>query len=266
MSKIGKFEIEEKGPRNRISILSKYKYYILLVVIIISLTVAIVVVSTLPKKETNESAKTSISSEPTTTKSEIGSKTTYESSSYPTSTIFNDQSIDETISKMSIEDKCGQMTQITIDTITKCPPGCDSFTSDGTPSACSCPLIDDTNPLNLTKLEEAIQKYRVGSILNTAYDRAQKASIWQDIINQIQKTASDTELKIPILYGLDSIHGANYIQEATLFPQPLAMAASFNIDIAKRVGAITAMETRAVGVPWNFNPVLDIGRQHLWPR
>ena len=191
---------------------------------------------------------------------------TNESSSYPTSTIFNDQSIDETISKMSIEDKCGQMTQITIDTITKCPPGCDSFTSDGTPSACSCPLIDDTNPLNLTKLEEAIQKYRVGSILNTAYDRAQKASIWQDIINQIQKTASDTELKIPILYGLDSIHGANYIQEATLFPQPLAMAASFNIDIAKRVGAITAMETRAVGVPWNFNPVLDIGRQHLWPR
>jgi hypothetical protein len=44
------------------------------------------------------------------------------------------------------------------------------------------------------------------------------------------------------------------------------MASSFNTDIAEQVGSITAMETRATGIPWNFNPVLDIGRQHLWPR
>ena len=196
----------------------------------------------------------------------MGTKTTEEPIAILTTSLFNDQSIEDLIKKMTIEDKCGQMTQITLDTITNCPSNCSSFTSDGTPSACSCPIIDDTNPLNLTKLQEAIHKYRVGSILNTAYDRAQKASVWQEVINQIQETASETEQKIPVLYGLDSIHGANYIQEATLFPQPLAMAASFNVDIARRVGAITAMETRAIGVPWNFNPVLDIGRQHLWPR
>ena len=65
---------------------------------------------------------------------------------------------------------------------------------------------------------------------------------------------------------MDSIHGANYIREAVLFPQPLSMAASFNLEIAKKVGEITSIETRASGIPWNFNPVLDVGRQPLWPR
>jgi len=49
-------------------------------------------------------------------------------------------------------------------------------------------------------------------------------------------------------------------------PQPLAMASSFNTNIARQVGEITAMETKAVGIPWNFNPVLDQGRNPLWPR
>ncbi len=50
------------------------------------------------------------------------------------------------------------------------------------------------------------------------------------------------------------------------FPQSLAMASSFNLEIANEVSRITAMETRAVGIPWNFNPVLDVGRQPLWSR
>ena len=68
------------------------------------------------------------------------------------------------------------------------------------------------------------------------------------------------------MYGIDSIHGANYIQEATLFPQPISMAASFNLNVVKDIARITAIETRAVGIPWNFNPVLDVGRQPLWSR
>jgi beta-glucosidase len=182
------------------------------------------------------------------------------------SQLVNDPFIDDLMKRMTIEDKCGQMTQITLDTITRCKPECIYQTSDGFPGGCTCPVYDDSNPINVTKLNEAIGTFRVGSILNTAYDRAQKASIWQDIIKQLQDTAMKNPVKIPILYGLDSIHGANYIQEATLFPQPIAMAASFNLDIAEQVGAITSMETRAAGVPWNFNPVLDIGRQFLWPR
>lgn len=179
----------------------------------------------------------------------------------------DDQFVNDLLSQMSFEDKCGQMNQITLDAITNCPESCSTTTSDGFPSACTCPPDDETlNPVNFTKLEDAIKKYRVGSILNTAYDRAQSAKVWQEIIKSIQNASLNAGLKIPVLYGLDSIHGANYVQEATLMPQPLAMAASFNVEISRRVGHITALETRAVGIPWNFNPVLDIGRQHLWPR
>lgn len=155
------------------------------------------------------------------------------------------------LSKMSIEDKCGQMTQITFDAIEKRP----------------APTDPDENPVDLAKLLIAVRDKKVGSILNTPYNLAQKASTWQKIIRSIQDVAlNNTSLKIPILYGIDSIHGANYIRESVLFPQPLAMAASFNVDIAHRVGEITALETRATGIPWNFNPVLDVGRQPLWPR
>ena len=62
------------------------------------------------------------------------------------------------------------------------------------------------------------------------------------------------------------IHGANYTLNSTLFPQAINMAASFNRDLARIAGEITAVETRASGIPWNFYPVLDLGRQPLWPR
>lgn len=122
--------------------------------------------------------------------------------------------------------------------------------------------------MNLTKLSDAIQRYKIGSILNTPFGYARPAAEWQITQKSIQEAVqnSTNTNKIPIIYGIDSIHGANYIQEATLMPQPLAMASSFNIDIARQVGEITAMETKAVGIPWNFNPVFDQGRDPLWPR
>ena len=69
-----------------------------------------------------------------------------------------------------------------------------------------------------------------------------------------------------MLYGIDAIHGANYTLGATLFPQPIAMAATWNSDLVSQEGEITAWEVRASGIPWNFYPVLDVGRQPLWPR
>ena len=160
--------------------------------------------------------------------------------------------IQKLLRSMTQEEKCGQMTQITYDVIQKSNPN---------------PSDEDDDQMDEAKLLEAIQKYHVGSILNTPLDTAQKASTWQKIIKKIQDVAlKNGKSKIPILYGLDSIHGANYIREAVLFPQPLAMAATFNLDIVKKVARVTAVETRAVGIPWNFNPVLDVGRQPLWPR
>src|SRR5262249_23553535 len=115
------------------------------------------------------------------------------------------------------------------------------------------------------KLQKAIGQYGVGSILNVQ-DQALTIDRWHEILRQIHAAAGKTRLKIPVIYGIDSIHGANYVQGATLFPQEIGMAATWNPELMKRVEEITAGETRAAGIPWSFSPVLDIGRQPLWPR
>lgn len=152
------------------------------------------------------------------------------------------------LDSMTLEEKCGQMTQITFEVIES-------------HSLLSFSSIDERKLLN------AVRDYHVGSIFNMPNYRAESARNCQKIIRTIQNTVTNqTRLKIPVLYGIDSIHGANYIQEAVLFPQPLSQAATFNRDIVRRIGEIASLETRAAGIPWNFNPVLDIGRQPLWPR
>ena len=115
--------------------------------------------------------------------------------------------VSDLMKNMSLEDKCGQMTQIDFGVIVKYPK----------------PEDPDESPVDMDKLLIAIRDKRVGSILNTPYTTAQKATTWQKIIKSIQDTALGHNLKIPIIYGLDSIHGANYIREATLFPQPINM-------------------------------------------
>ncbi|HMG76544.1 MAG TPA: glycoside hydrolase family 3 N-terminal domain-containing protein [Pyrinomonadaceae bacterium] len=156
------------------------------------------------------------------------------------------QKIDALLKRMTLEEKVGQMTQLTISMIVNGQ--------------------DQNIQIDPAKLEKAVVRYGVGSILNCA-DQALTADRWQEIIGQIQQTATKkTRLGIPVIYGIDSIHGANYVQGATLFPQEIGMAATWNPELMKRGSEIAAMETRAAGIPWSFSPVLDIGRQPLWPR
>jgi beta-glucosidase len=158
--------------------------------------------------------------------------------------------VDLLLSAMTIEEKVGQMTQLNIDVV------------------CEGEIYKLTEPhrLNATKLHQALVDYHVGSILNCgghAYSREQ----WHEIIGGIQKVATtETRLKVPILYGIDAIHGANYVTGSTLFPQQLAQAATFNPSLTEEGGRITAYETRAAGIPWNFSPVLDVGRNKNWSR
>lgn len=160
-----------------------------------------------------------------------------------------DRNVKELLSKMTLEEKVGQMTQVTIQAVSAVR---------GT--------AEQAHRLDPAKLEEAIVKYHVGSILNV-YDVAHPLDYWHEVITQIQDVATQkTRLGIPIIYGIDAIHGANYTREATLFPQSIAMAAARNPDLMKRSGEITAYEVRASGIPWNFNPVLDLARTPLWPR
>ena len=158
----------------------------------------------------------------------------------------NSQKIEALLKRMTLEEKVGQMTQLQI----------------GMVSAGS----DQNIQIDPAKLEKAIVGYGVGSILNVS-DQALTVDKWQDIIRQIQESATKkTRLGIPVIYGIDSIHGANYVQGSTLFPQEIGMAATWNPELMKRATEVAALETRAAGIPWSFSPVLDIGRQPVWPR
>src|SRR6267143_318560 len=158
----------------------------------------------------------------------------------------NSQKIEALLKRMTLEEKVGQMTQLAIGMISKGQ--------------------DQNIQIDPEKLDKAIVRYGVGSILNVA-EQALTPDKWHDTIRQIQDAATKkTRLGIPVIYGIDSIHGANYVQGSTLFPQEIGMAATWNPELMKRGSEISAMETRAAGIPWSFSPVLDIGRQPLWPR
>ena len=160
-----------------------------------------------------------------------------------------EQRVRDLLQQMTLEEKIGQMTQVTVDLVSQGVDG-----------------RDEPHRIDRAKLEEAILAHHVGSIFNvgpSAYSREH----WIDVITEIQDVATQqSRLKIPVLYGIDAIHGANYTLGATLFPQPIAMAATWNSDLVSQEGEITAWEVRASGIPWNFYPVLDVGRQPLWPR
>ena len=154
--------------------------------------------------------------------------------------------IEKLIKRMTLEEKIGQMCQITIGVVTENAHSAHPFVSD-------------------RLLDTAIKKYKVGSFLNVPYGVSQPKDVWVNVITQIQKK-SMKELGIPCIYGVDQIHGATYTAGATFFPQGINMAASFNRELTRKGAEITAYETRACCIPWTFSPVLDLGRDQRWPR
>ncbi len=158
-----------------------------------------------------------------------------------------DGKVQRLVSKMTLEEKVGQMTQITLEQFSK-------EEKKGT-------LILDPK-----KLRDGIVGHNLGSILNCG-GQARTVQNWQEMITQMQDLATkETRLGIPIIYGIDTIHGANYVLGATIFPQNIAMAATRNTELMREAGVISALETRAAGIPWNFAPVLDLARQPMWSR
>lgn len=130
-------------------------------------------------------------------------------------------------------------------------------------------------PVDYEKLVQLLKTNKVGSIFNTLGATADTPGggsaytttkhIWHGIIKKMEEAAKEAGV-VPILYGIDSIHGANYIDEGTVFPQPINQGAAFNREAAAKIGHWTALETRAAGIPWNFNPVIDVARNPLWSR
>lgn len=154
-----------------------------------------------------------------------------------------EKKVDALLKQMSLEEKVGQMAQVSIESLGATNNNVFSFSD---------------------KMKDAVVNYKIGSILNTP--GLQTAADWNRIIAEIQEAAKQTKLKIPVLYGLDDIHGVNYVGGSTLFPQQIGQAATWNRKLVHTCGEITAYESRAAGVPWTFSPVLDLGTNPLWPR
>ena len=155
--------------------------------------------------------------------------------------------IHQWLKKMTLEEKIGQMCEITIDVVTDFEKSRDGFT------------------LSEAMLDTVIGKYKVGSLLNVPLSVAQKKEVWAKAIRQIQEK-SIKEIGIPCIYGVDEIHGTTYTLDGTLFPQGVNMGATFNRALVRRGAEISAYETKASCVPWTYAPVVDLGRDPRWPR
>lgn len=156
-----------------------------------------------------------------------------------------ERKIDAVISRMTLDEKVGQMTELAIDVV-----------GDWT---------DEGFILNEDKLRKVIAEYKVGSILNAPGPVALSKEQWQKVIGRIQEM-SMKEIGIPCIYGLDQNHGTTYTLEGTLFPQNINMGASFNPELAYEAARVTAYETRASNCPWTYSPTVDMARDPRWSR
>ena len=151
-----------------------------------------------------------------------------------------ERKVENTLKGMTLEEKVGQMTQITVTAI-----------ADG---------------LNLTQVADSmIRVHKIGSVLNTPDGVAQTPQDYDVLVKELNRMSMEY-IGIPCLYGLDHIHGVSYVSGGTLFPQEINIAATFNREHAYNMGKVTAYESRAADVPWTFSPTMDLGRNPEWPR
>lgn len=164
----------------------------------------------------------------------------YKNSEAPT-----EERVNNLLSLMTLEEKIGQMTQLNITLINTTGEQRDVV------------LVED-------KARMYLQDHHIGSFLN---GEAVPADQWYEYIMGLQKIAvEETRLGIPIIYGIDHMHGASYLKDATIFPHNINLAATFDTEHAKQTGRITALESADLGHNWNFAPVLDLGQNPSWAR
>ncbi|KAJ1933475.1 hypothetical protein EC988_009110, partial [Linderina pennispora] len=159
-----------------------------------------------------------------------------------------DKDILQMVRGLTLEEKIGQMTQIEVGQI-----------------------IDCNGKLNRTAVEYWIDKWKVGSFLESPGNHDgiyqwYSAEKFAELTDAVQEIATKKGAKIPVIWGLDSVRGANYVKGAVIFPAGIATAATFNPQFAYDAGRVAAKDTRAAGAHWAFAPVLDIGVNKFWSR
>ena len=142
--------------------------------------------------------------------------------------------VEDLLSRMTLEEKIGQMTQVEKNSI---KPG-------------------------------DITKYYIGSILSGGggYPEENTVQAWYAMVESFQKEALETRLQIPILYGVDAVHGHGNLLNATIFPHNIGLGAANNPELMEKIGRATAEEMLATGIPWNFAPTIAVVQDVRWGR
>lgn len=153
--------------------------------------------------------------------------------------------VERWLESMSVEDKIGQMSQIDINVL---------LGEDGAGGKRIDPQV----------VEKWIGKAGIGSVLNTV-SVPWTAEQYRSAAMLIQQTAEDYH-RPPVIWGLDSVHGANYVHGAIVSPQPINLAATFNLTTAEQAGRLASRDTRAAGINWLFSPLLGIAIEPKWSR
>ena len=157
---------------------------------------------------------------------------------------------DSLLKLLSLEEKAGQMNNIGLTALVE-----GHFWTDA-----------DTLVLDTTKMKQLLLEYKVGSIQNKGVYPPSKEE-WHRLVKTIQEFVLEKSTqKIPILFGMDAVHGAHYTAGSTIFPHQIALGATWNPVFAKTMGEVTSYELKASSLPWNYAPVLDVSMQPLWGR
>ncbi len=147
-----------------------------------------------------------------------------------------DAQVQKLMKTMTLEEKIGQMTQIDYEAVKNTP--------------------------------EDIIKFNIGSILwggsSEIADISPKG--WADCYDSLQGLTEKTRTKIPILFGIDAVHGHNNVDGAVIFPHNIALGATRNPKIVEQAAFITAKEMKATGIQWAFAPCVAVARNERWGR
>jgi len=158
--------------------------------------------------------------------------------------------VDSLLTEMTLEEKAGQMLNLGLAAL---------LTGDFYSPR-------DTLIFDEEKVQRLLVEYGAGSVQNLGFYPLTPKE-WKYYIGVVQKTVlENTRLKIPVLYGIDAVHGANYTAGSVMFPHQINLAATFNTENARKVGEVTAYEVRASYTSWNYAPMIDVARSPLWGR
>jgi beta-glucosidase len=161
-----------------------------------------------------------------------------------------DVRVHDLLKRMTLAEKIGQMDQISV---VRMQGDCQWSGGDFTPSCMKSVLGDNA----------------AGSILSGggAGPAVNTPENWATMVNTVQKYAvENSRLHIPVLYGVDAVHGHNNVLGATIFPQEIGIGSTWDPSIARQVGASAARAVAATGIDWNFAPVADLARDQRWGR